>query len=214
MGREIRRVTPDWQHPTNRQQYDKYGGDYRRAHSYPDETHPLYDEFYGNACEEWRHGFLKWEAGEYPGMPEPVEGKPPTFYWEYVGDPPDPAYYRHVNWTEAEATAYQIYETVSEGTPTSPVFETLDAMESWLVQTGKSSAEGARNFITTGWMQSGLMFGGTLAFGMAVADHLPTPTNPDQSSRELGKQIIKAIDDVLKPLAAKPDATVGEGDGA
>jgi len=36
-------------------------------------------------------------------------------------------------WAAEEATCYQVYENVTEGTPVSPVFDSLDDMRGWLV---------------------------------------------------------------------------------
>lgn len=33
------------------------------------------------------------------------------------------------SWTKEEATCFQVYETVTEGTPLSPVFKSLDQVE-------------------------------------------------------------------------------------
>jgi len=56
----------------------------------------------------------------------------------------------------AEATHYQIYETVSEGTSTSPVFASLDEMEAWLISEGFSAVAAAR-FVKDGWAPSFIM---------------------------------------------------------
>lgn len=49
----------------------------------------------------------------------------------HSGDYPDREYYRP-NWPEETMTHYQMYETVSEGTPLSPVFPTKEALGEWL----------------------------------------------------------------------------------
>lgn len=41
--------------------------------------------------------------------------------WDYMPD-----------WSEDEATHYQVYETVSEGTPVSPVFASLEKLCAWM----------------------------------------------------------------------------------
>lgn len=43
-----------------------------------------------------------------------------------------------------EATCYQVYENVTEGTPVSPVFDSVDGVRDWLVDKGYSrrAAEG------------------------------------------------------------------------
>jgi hypothetical protein len=42
---------------------------------------------------------------------------------------------------EAERSAFQIYENVSEGSPVSPVFATEAEMKAWLVAQGLTQAE-------------------------------------------------------------------------
>jgi hypothetical protein len=41
-------------------------------------------------------------------------------------------------WAPEEATCYQVYEDVTEGTPVSPVFDSLDGVRGWLVDQGYS----------------------------------------------------------------------------
>lgn len=57
------------------------------------------------------------------------------YYWEYE-PPPDPD--RHRPAFGAEATWYQVYETVTEGTPVTPPFETLAELVDWLVEKGEA----------------------------------------------------------------------------
>ena len=122
MGREIRRVPPNWEHPRDRR------GNYQ----------PLHDEEYETAAKKWVDAFLKWENGKDPDREE-YETR---YYWDWAGGPPDEEYYRPA-FTD-EPTHYQIYETVSEGTPTSPVFATLDEMKGWLIREGYSETAAAK----------------------------------------------------------------------
>ena len=71
---------------------------------------------------------------------------------------PDPKHYRE-EWTE-EPTHYQIYENVSEGTPTSPVFETQKQMVEWLIGQGHST-KAANKFAELGHAFSMTMYTGT-----------------------------------------------------
>lgn len=106
MGREIRRVPPNWEHSKD------YRGHYKPLHDQPwREAMQGWLEDYGNEWQTWTNE-------------------------EDIDAPPDPQYYRPV-WTE-EPTAYQVYETVSEGTPVSPVFSTVDEMRAWLIGQGHS----------------------------------------------------------------------------
>ncbi len=130
MGREIRRVPQDWEHPRN----DK--GDYIS----------MADQDYETAAKEWLENCALWQTGVHPHQADYCR-----YYWEYAGAPPDqegcrPAF-------TSEPTAYQIYETVSEGSPTSPVFNTEQEMREWLIQ-GGHSASAADNFISGGWAPS------------------------------------------------------------
>jgi hypothetical protein len=50
---------------------------------------------------------------------------------------------------------YQVWETVSEGSPISPVFETSDKLVNWLVNQGYSESA-SQKFLEVGWCPSGL----------------------------------------------------------
>ena len=116
MGREIRRVPPNWEHPR------KEDGRFKS----------LLNQDYESASEQWIRGFMAWEKGD-----DANRGKAScSYYWEWNGGPPDKDDHRP-KW-EQEPTHYQIYETVSEGTPVSPVFETLGDLVAWLKGQGYS----------------------------------------------------------------------------
>lgn len=125
MGREIRRVPPDWQHPL-RKRPSPTRGDSRLA-----DYQPLYDQDYESACQDWLANLDAWRRGERQGAPETC-----LFYWDWDGHPPDPIYYRERKWTPEEATCFQVYETVSEGTPVTPVFRTKADLVEYLVIAG------------------------------------------------------------------------------
>lgn len=118
MGREVRRVPKDWQHPK------------RKDGSYQ----PMYDEDFATAAAAWKESFRKWESGE-----DPDRAKYPQYeYWEWNGNPPEREYYRPA-WADAERTHLMMYEDTSEGTPISPAFETPEDLARWLADTGASS---------------------------------------------------------------------------
>ena len=125
MGREIRRVPKNWQHPKDQR------GEYR----------PMYDQTFAAAAAKWKAGFAEWEAKTHECYQEGYE------FWDYYDHPPDPEYYRPE--FNDEATHYQIYETVSEGTPVSPVFATKEEMLKWLIAHGYSQ-KAAEKFIDIG----------------------------------------------------------------
>jgi hypothetical protein len=153
MGREIRRVPPDWQHPRRECHHSPWAGGCDDAKQHGGMCYqPKYDRSFAEAATTWKADFAKWEAGERQSDCE---------FWEYCGNPPNPEYYRP-EWTEQEATHYQIYSTVSEGTPRSPVFASLDELAAWLVAQG-TSEEAAKAFAETGWCPSGMFANGKLA---------------------------------------------------
>lgn len=120
MGREIRKVPPNWEHPTK---LDMYGRE---------RLQPMYDETFAQASAEWKENFLKWEAGERPSHFD--EEYKNYEYWEWETTPPDRAYYRP--WADEDATWFQVWETVSEGTPVSPPFATEEELISYLAENG------------------------------------------------------------------------------
>ena len=145
MGREIRRVPKGWQHPK-----DDYG-DYI----------PMYDRDYPTASAEWKKNFALWEAHAHPHY------NPDYEYWEWE-NAPDPDTCRPA--FEGDPTCYQIYETVSEGTPTSPVFETEAEIAAWLVAQGYSE-KAATNFVKSAWAPSFMFMPSTgLVDGVAAME--------------------------------------------
>lgn len=116
MGRELRRVPPHWQHPKLE------NGNYK----------PLIDGTYEEAGQEWLNECIQWSHGAHELQNEyKLEYK---FYWEYAGPPPTPDRYR--TYTTETATWYQIYETVSEGTPVSPPFASQEELVEYVVKHG------------------------------------------------------------------------------
>lgn len=151
MGRDIRRVPPDWVHPT-------YTKDTCTSSRKIGDFQPLYDEDYRTAAEKWMAEYDKWRQAGAKRL-----DKWCRYFWE--GDsPPNPDSYRTRRWTPEEATAYQMYETVSEGTPVTPVCETEDALIDYLVEHGDYwdqkgsnggwSREAATRFVGRGWAPS------------------------------------------------------------
>ena len=112
MGREVRRVPADWQHPKN--------DDWRDNNKYK----PLFlGEDYTVKAQE----FL--ELANFGGLQEAVD---------YYGQAPDINDYMP-NWADGEKTHYMMYETTSEGTPISPAFTTPEELARWLADTGASA---------------------------------------------------------------------------
>ena len=154
MGREIRRVPKDWEHPQH-ERCPHLGGinghnEYRKPgeYIYGKCFRPLYDADYETTRKEWIDGLAAWLNGTHEDFQAELD------YWEYYGNPPDREDYRPA-WTEEEAIYYQIYETVSEGTPVSPVFESLEILSNWLIAQGYSE-KAALSFAKSGWVPSAM----------------------------------------------------------
>lgn len=162
MGREIRRVPLDWEHPLDTKGNDKPAGHH----------HPLHDKDYATAVAEWKQAFADWEADKDGERSRVAAEYGPREYWEWSGDPPDRDYYRERAWTPEEAIAYQVYETVSEGAPVSPVFATLGKLRRWLIDEQSMSEAGADQFIEWGSVPSGIVntATGVSKWGLAVAE--------------------------------------------
>lgn len=78
---------------------------------------------------------------------------------------PDPARYMPA-WNADEATAWCVYETVTEGTPASPVFDEPEALLRWLVEEAGYSSEAAARFLVDGWAPSFVVRGGVFLDGI------------------------------------------------
>jgi hypothetical protein len=145
MGREIRRVPPNWEHP-------RYTEDDARDRRAIGQYKSLYDEDYETAAQEWLANFDLWRAGKHESQSGEYASES-KYYWEY-DTPPNEESYRP-KFTE-EPTWYQVYETVSEGSPTTPPFATQDELIDYLVNVGemagtqyqrKHSREAATKFV-------------------------------------------------------------------
>lgn len=154
MGREIRRVPKGWEHPRN-----------ARGHYMA-----MYDEDYETASKEWKRNNAMWEAKIHPDQKDDGYDYPEHFK-DWDGDAPDPEYYRPR--FDGPQTHYQIYENVSEGSPTSPVFETLDEMKTFLIGEGYSG-HAASMFCETGYAPSMIFTVGRGVSGIGIhsLDHL------------------------------------------
>ena len=93
---------------------------------------PLKNKTHAEALSEYEKERSEWDAGIYPEWTSEESKK--LSYDEYDGGPPDPDYYRPAYATEP--THYQVYETVSEGTPVTPVFATPEALIDYLAEHG------------------------------------------------------------------------------
>lgn len=172
MGREIRRVPQNWQHP--KRIVEKSNGAIEEVYR-PMLGHTTFEEAveeFHKELAEWMAGYRLWQEGEYKSYDGKQEGRDfvlerwandlekerkkygfPDSYraadtlryttgmcqWKDInGEPPrypDPDGY-FPSWPEDVATWFQVYETVSEGTPVSPPFATQAELVEYLVANG------------------------------------------------------------------------------
>lgn len=125
MGREIRKVPPNWQHPTRMRFGWGMDDGWHTKLSYC----ALLNQTHADALAEWEADKAGWEAGE-----RPLYCEPDTTFEGYYGARPDPKHY--VPFTADEATWFQLWETVSEGTPVSPPFATREELAAYLAEWG------------------------------------------------------------------------------
>lgn len=171
MGREVRRVPADWEHPMRRCEHSPWAGGCSTAREHDGLCfQPLFDRSFEHDAREWLDGAIAWDNGTDPDCARHKLTHP--FWWQEHGDPPDPKYYRPT-WI-SEPTHYQMYETVSEGTPLSPIFATPEALIEWLVtdggRDGKHSRRAAEKFVKNAWAPSMLITDGIAASGVDVYD--------------------------------------------
>ena len=127
MGREIRKVVANWQHPKNSE------GRYVRLQNGADL--PSHIREWDEQAAKWVVGLRRDYNGEWIQVEDKFKGK--TFA-EWYEDRPDPSDYMPV-WAETESTHFMMYENTSEGTPISPAFPTLEKMAQWLAENGASA---------------------------------------------------------------------------
>src|SRR5688572_6287543 len=125
MGREIRRVPANWEHP--KKEFPNY-----MKRCIEERYKPMYDRPFAPAMREWYAAWEKWERGDDPDRAGEYKD---LQYWEWSSGPPDPEYYRP-DWKPEEMTWYQVYETVSEGTPVTPPFATKEELIEYLATHG------------------------------------------------------------------------------
>jgi hypothetical protein len=141
MGREVRRVPKDWQHPKKRH------FNYLKS-CYEEVYQPMFDRPFAPEMREWIAKWEAWERGERPDYCSDESKNLPFLEWD--SPPPDPAYYRP-DWPEETRTHLMMYEDTSEGTPISPAFETPEELARWLAD-NKASAFGSETATYEDWL--------------------------------------------------------------
>lgn len=136
MGREVRKVPANWQHP---KRFNEHRGE---------ETYvPLYPSGYAVRAAEWDEEWAKWQEGlrrSYDPAGEryiPREADETGLYTDWAGARPSPDDFMP-DWPEAERTHFMMYEDTTEGTPISPAFATPEELARWLADNGASSFGG------------------------------------------------------------------------
>jgi len=120
MGRELRMVPPNWEHPWV-------------AHPYDGQLiqQPMYDMTFDDAAIQWKRNLDEWEKSVRDERC--TRGLADKEYWEYES-PPQRVLYRP--WQDHEATWFQVWENVTEGTPVSPPFATAQELIEYLIVNG------------------------------------------------------------------------------
>lgn len=153
MGREVRRVPPNWQHP------QREDGDFI----------PLFDgsvrwtdkgKVWENVCEyrqrRWDEEKEAWSRGLRRDFGDETKWVPydlkyaGTPYEEWDGKRPDAKDYMPY-FTPEEATHFQMYEECTEGTPISPIFASPEELARWLADNG-ASAMGSETATYEQWL--------------------------------------------------------------
>ena len=99
MGREIRMVIPNWEHPK------RDNGSF----------HPMFDQSATDAFNEWIEEFESFKKGDLHKYAKKYDydvNNPYAAFCDWHGTLPDAEYF-HPHWCESSATWIQVYETVS-----------------------------------------------------------------------------------------------------
>ena len=166
MGREIRRVPADWEHPMWHNPHRGY------EHKSQLEG-PIEDAIATWEAEKVEQKEL-WDKRECKYVDEDIYDKSTfeEYFEENYGGAPDPDMYMP-SWTEEEKTHLMMYQTTSEGTPLSPAFATPEELARWLADNGASSFGDSKatyeqwlGMCKSGWAPSMISQGGVLQSGV------------------------------------------------
>jgi len=128
MGRDVRKVPKDWQHPTDGN--DKYI--------------PLLEYPFSKILKEWEEEKQMWKEGYRKDFLDSPKWIPKSddelmiSFEEWAGEKPQKDNFMP-EWDESEKTHLQMYETTSEGKPISPVMETPEELAKWLADNNASA---------------------------------------------------------------------------
>lgn len=98
---------------------------------------PLHDQSFEQACDEWDEYLAQWGLGTYPDQPQDML-RTLVGFEEWHGPRPSlrqghSTFRPHF---EEDASCYQLYETISEGTPISPVYCDINSLFRWMITDG------------------------------------------------------------------------------
>jgi ribosome modulation factor len=127
MGRELRMVPSNWEHPKDAD--GRYIPLIGRSYS---EAEASYEEERTKWFEGYRRNYVDdtWVALDN-------EERKMT-YLEWNGHPPNKSNFMP-DWPQSERTHFQMYENTTEGTPISPPMETPEELAQWLADNGASA---------------------------------------------------------------------------
>jgi len=153
MGREVRRVPKNWEHPKNKD------GNYI----------PLLNWHYTEMVFKWKEDKEKWDKEQHENDEE--------FYDNYGNFPKEEHYMPE--WDDKDCTHYQMYENVSEGTPISPVKESPEELAKWLADNkanagfmSTASYEAWLNICYGEYAPSGILINGKVFNGVEGAKEI------------------------------------------
>jgi hypothetical protein len=134
MGREVRMVPPNWQHPIEWRK--------KWQNKAVMQFKPLMSGPYSERVAEWTEGAAQWESGlkrDYATNGwKPKDQDDTGTYAEYDGERPVEADYMPA-FAPGTATHLMMYESTSEGTPISPALATPEELARWLSDNGAST---------------------------------------------------------------------------
>ena len=144
MGREVRYVPANWQHP-------KHNVLDWRTGQMVEQYRPLFQgDRYQPRVDEWDDECAKWKTGWRPDYCTDPKYRAMT-YEQYNGQRPHRDDYMP-DWPEEQKTHLMMYENTSKGTPISPAFETPEELARWLVD-NKASAFGSNTGSYKNWLR-------------------------------------------------------------
>lgn len=144
MGREVRHVPADWEHPSTPRGMVPLRDGFTKRHAYWKKMKEAWDQ---GLMEDFSVGRdirdKECDAGvdyyDRTRFFKPREGKYATMTFE-EWDGREPRAEDHMpDWPAEERTHLQMYETCTEGTPISPVMATAEELADWLAANGASA---------------------------------------------------------------------------